>query len=79
MIHGRLYVVPNLLGVVAPDHALPARTIAVARRLEHYIVENAKPARALLKSLVPALPVQHSGIGRGAHAATLRGVAGARP
>jgi 16S rRNA (cytidine1402-2'-O)-methyltransferase len=62
MIHGCLYVVPNLLGVVAPDHALPARTIAVARRLEHYVVENAKPARAFLKSLAPALPVRQIGI-----------------
>jgi 16S rRNA (cytidine1402-2'-O)-methyltransferase len=58
MIHGRLYVVPNLLGVVAPDAVLSARTIAVARRLAYYVVENAKPARAFLKSLVPDLPLR---------------------
>ncbi len=61
-MHGCLYVVPNLLGVVAPDHVLPARTIAVARRLAHYVVENAKPTRAFLKSLAPNLPMQQIGI-----------------
>jgi 16S rRNA (cytidine1402-2'-O)-methyltransferase len=62
MKRGRLFVVPNLLGVIAPEQALPAHTIAVARRLAHYVVENAKPARAFLKSLAPALPVQQIGI-----------------
>jgi 16S rRNA (cytidine1402-2'-O)-methyltransferase len=37
---------------------LPARTIAVARRLAHYVVENAKPARAFLKTLAPDLPLR---------------------
>ena len=55
---GRLYLVPNLLGVVAPEDVLPARTMAVARRLEHFVVENAKPARQFLKTLGPALPLQ---------------------
>jgi 16S rRNA (cytidine1402-2'-O)-methyltransferase len=59
---GRLFLVPNLLGVVAPEHVLPARTIAVARGLAHFVVENAKPARAFLKSLSPALPLQQIGI-----------------
>lgn len=48
---GTLYLVPNLLGVVPPEHVLPARTIAVARSLTHWIVETPKPARAFLKSL----------------------------
>ena len=51
---GTLYLVPNLLGLVPPENVLPERTIAVARRLEHFIVENAKPARAFLKALDPA-------------------------
>ena len=55
---GTLYLVPNLLGLVPPENVLPARTIAVARRLEHFIVENAKPARAFLKSLDPARPLR---------------------
>ena len=51
---GTLYLVPNLLGVVAPTDVLPLRTIAVARGLTHWVVETAKPARAFLKSLEPA-------------------------
>ena len=48
---GTLYLVPNLLGVVAARAVLPARTIEIARRLSHWIVETPKPARAFLKSL----------------------------
>jgi 16S rRNA (cytidine1402-2'-O)-methyltransferase len=48
---GVLYLVPNLLGVVAPDAVLPARTIDIARRLERWVVETPKAARAFLKSL----------------------------
>jgi 16S rRNA (cytidine1402-2'-O)-methyltransferase len=55
---GRLFLVPNLLGTVPPENALPARTIAIARNLGHYVVENAKPARAFLKSIAPSLPLQ---------------------
>lgn len=50
-MRGTLYLVPNLLGIVAPTDVLPARTIAMARTLTHWIVETAKPARAFLKSL----------------------------
>jgi 16S rRNA (cytidine1402-2'-O)-methyltransferase len=59
---GRLYLVPNLLGVAPPDAVLPARTIAVARALGHYVVENAKPARNFLKALGAALPLQQIAI-----------------
>lgn len=59
---GTLYLVPNLLGVVPPEEVLPAKTIAIARRLDHFIVENAKPARAFLKSLEPARPVREIAI-----------------
>ena len=48
---GRLYLVPNLLGLVPPQTVLPARTIAVACGLRHFVVENAKPARHFLKAL----------------------------
>jgi 16S rRNA (cytidine1402-2'-O)-methyltransferase len=57
-VRGRLVVVPNLLGVVPPEHVLPARTIEIARALAHFVVENAKPARAFLKSLGPVRPIQ---------------------
>jgi len=55
---GRLYLVPNLLGVVPPDDVLPARTMAIARRLAHFVVENAKPARMFLKAVGTALPLR---------------------
>ena len=48
---GVLYLVPNLLGVVAPEDVLPARTLAIARTLAHWVVETPKPARAFLKSI----------------------------
>src|SRR5512144_2724556 len=59
---GRLYLVPSLLGVVAPEEVLPARTIAIARALTHFVVENAKPARAFLKTLGTARPLREIGI-----------------
>ena len=62
MTQGRLYVVPNLLGLIAPDRVLPAHAIEVARRLAHYVVENAKPARAFLQSLPTASPIREIAI-----------------
>ncbi len=50
---GTLYLVPSLLGVVAPPEALPSRTIETARRLGHWVVETPKAARAFLKALSP--------------------------
>jgi 16S rRNA (cytidine1402-2'-O)-methyltransferase len=47
---------------VPPESVLPARTIAVAQSLAHYVVENAKPARAFLKSVLPKLPLREIGI-----------------
>lgn len=54
---GTLYLVPNVLGLVPPETVLPAGTIAVARRLRQFVVENAKPARQFLKSLSLDVPV----------------------
>lgn len=55
---GRLYVVPSLLGVTPPQEVLPQRTIDIARRLTHFIVETPKLARQFLKTLAPELPLQ---------------------
>lgn len=52
---GRLYVVPNLLGAVAPEEVLPQRTLEIARSLRDWVVETPKAARAFLATL--ALPV----------------------
>ena len=56
--HGRLYLVPSLLGPGTPADVLPQRTLDLARGLAHYVVENAKPARQFLKAIGTALPLQ---------------------
>ena len=50
---GTLYLVPNLLGLCDPADVLPARTLAIARQLSHFIVETPKVARAFLKTVSP--------------------------
>ncbi len=58
---GTLYLVPNTLG----DHAraeqlpwvLPSETIAISAQLKHWIVEDAKTARALLKAIETITPL----------------------
>lgn len=55
---GRLYLVPNLLGVVPPATVLPQRTIDVARSLGHFVVETPKLARQFLKTIGPSQPLQ---------------------
>ena len=54
---GALYLVPNLLGAVAPTRVLPQHTIDTARRIAHWVVETPKPARAFLKTLDIAGPI----------------------
>ena len=55
---GTLYLVPVPLGPVSPDGCLPPDTLAVARRLEHFVVERAKTARAHLKAMGHPQPIQ---------------------
>ncbi len=55
---GVLYLVPNLLGVIDPALVLPAGTIAIARRVRHFVVETPKTARAFVKSLGPEHALQ---------------------
>ena len=54
---GTLYLVPNLLGAVAPTAVLPQRSIDVARGLTHWVVETPKAARAFLNSLGMPVPL----------------------
>jgi len=54
---GALVLVPNLLGGVAPEAVLPARTIATARGLSHWIVETPKAARTFLRTIGVARPI----------------------
>ena len=62
MTRGRVYLVPNLLGVVPPADVLPLRTIRIARSLANWAVETPKPARAFLKSLDPERPIAQMSI-----------------
>jgi 16S rRNA (cytidine1402-2'-O)-methyltransferase len=53
-----LYLIPVPLGPVSPAACLPPDTLAVARRLDHFVVERAKTARAHLKAMGHPLPLQ---------------------
>lgn len=60
---GTLYLIPtNLAQPVMADAILPRDVIAIALRLEYYIAENAKTARAFLKALGIARPLQEISI-----------------
>jgi len=54
---GRLYLVPNLLGLAPPAAVLPQRTVDIARSLRHWVVETPKAARAFLKTLDVSVPI----------------------
>lgn len=53
-----LYLIPVPLGPVSPDACLPQDTLAVARSLDYFVVERAKTARAHLKAMGHAKPIQ---------------------
>lgn len=59
---GALYLVPVSLGETGVGHILPADVQAIARRLRHFVVENAKTARAELKRLEHPLPLRELAI-----------------
>ena len=58
---GTLYLVPNTLGDEARSeqlpHVMPIETLRYAAQLRHWIVEDAKTARALLKSIDTLAPL----------------------
>jgi len=62
MSPGTLYLIPVPLGPAAPDICLPPDTLAVARRLEHFVAERAKTARAHLKAMGHPRPLQELSI-----------------
>ena len=55
---GTLYLVPVSLGLSALDDTLPSGAAKIARRLQHFVVENAKTARAELKRLEHPTPLR---------------------
>ena len=58
MSAGTLYLIPVPLGHVAADASLPAPVLELTRRLTHFVVENAKTARAFLKAVGTEHPLQ---------------------
>lgn len=56
---GRLFLIPTPLGAGSdPRRVLPANTLAAVAPLECFVAENAKSARAFLKSLATDKPLQ---------------------
>ena len=56
---GTLYLIPNTLGDDASIPAvLPIEVRSIAARLQHFIVENSKPARQFLKAIGIETPLQ---------------------
>ncbi len=58
MTKGRLFLIPVPLGPSPVDSVLPQPVRDCARRLQHFVAENAKSARAFLKSLPSDTPLQ---------------------
>jgi len=55
---GILHLLPVSLGDAPPERWLPAEARALAGRLDTYIAENAKTARAFLKAIGTVRPIQ---------------------
>lgn len=55
---GTLYLLPCPIAAGPIETALPAGVIAIARRLEHFLAEDAKSARAFLKGLAHPRPLR---------------------
>jgi 16S rRNA (cytidine1402-2'-O)-methyltransferase len=55
---GTLYLIPVPLGPTAPQESLPANVLATIQPLTHFVVEQAKTARAFLKAAGTDTPLQ---------------------
>lgn len=55
---GTLYLIPCTLGDTPATQVLPQHVIAVARRLQYFVVEQTKTARQFLSSLEPEHAIQ---------------------
>ena len=58
MTFGTLYLIPVPLGPGEPADVLPPMTVTVVRPLTHFVVEQAKSARAFLKQIGTDTPLQ---------------------
>jgi len=57
MAFGKLYLVPNLLGATQPEKVLPAGTLAIVKRLRHFVVENTRTSRRVLSRIGMECPI----------------------
>jgi len=64
---GTLYLLPSPIGG-SLHGSLPAEVIATARQIQHFLVENAKSARAFLKQLEHPTPMRELSIVEIGHA-----------
>jgi 16S rRNA (cytidine1402-2'-O)-methyltransferase len=55
---GTLYLIPCTLGDTPTERVLPQYVINIARRLNYFVVEQAKTARQFLAALKPEQPIQ---------------------
>ncbi|MDQ5906394.1 MAG: rRNA (cytidine1402-2-O)-methyltransferase [Pseudomonadota bacterium] len=58
MSHGTLYLIPVPLGPTPPEEILPLPVLERARKIDHFVAEHAKSARAFLKAAAHPLPLQ---------------------
>ena len=54
---GKLYLVPNLLGATKPEQVLPSGTLAIVKRLKHFVVENTRTSRRVLSRIGTDCPI----------------------
>jgi 16S rRNA (cytidine1402-2'-O)-methyltransferase len=57
-----LYLIPSNLAEGDPRFVLPVSTVSVASRLNFFVAENAKAARAFLKAIGHPMPLRDIGI-----------------
>jgi 16S rRNA (cytidine1402-2'-O)-methyltransferase len=55
---GTLYLIPCTLGDTPAGQVLPQHVIDIARKLQHFVVEQPKTARQFLSALKPEQPIQ---------------------
>ena len=60
---GTLFLIPNTLGPTESlDQVIPGHVQQLTSRLDHFVAENAKTARAFLKQVGTARPIQEIAI-----------------
>lgn len=57
MKSGNLYLIPNTLGSEGINHVIPAEIGSLVSHLRHFLVEDVRTARRLLKRLISDFPI----------------------